>query len=230
MKIADMTVEDLSERLLIAVINYEESADRLLNFPYVRKGSFAVLTQLCVGDKNLSGHYSACLTVTNDMLNGWGISKNDLFQMASENSVKQFPAVLLPITDFLPEHENIFLEESFDISKVYVLSNDTFFNGAVALFYPDMVKQLMNTLQSEKIYIMPSSINHMYCVPEGNGISLDELKDIFGELSGLIENKFKLNDEIIVYDAQSNKLQEVNGEYFDTELCTSNNIKQHKSI
>ena len=122
MKIADMTVQDLSERLLIAVINYDESADRLLNFPHIRKGSFAVLTQLCVGDKNLSGHYSTCLTVTNDMLNGWGISKNELFQMASENSVKQFPAVLQPITDFVKGSESVFLEEAFDISRIRVLS------------------------------------------------------------------------------------------------------------
>lgn len=228
MKIADMTGQDLSERLLIAVINYDESADRLLNFPHLRKGSFAVLTQLCVGDKNLSGHYSTCLTVTNDMLNGWGISKNELFQMASENSVKQFPAVLQPITDFVKGSESVFLEEAFDISRIRVLSTETYFNGAAAMFYPGMLERIAESLQCEKYYIMPSSVNHMYCIPEGNGITLDELKGVFKELSKLIEDKSRLCNDILVYDTNKNKLQEMDGTTFDTLLNVPNMV-QNKS-
>ena len=51
MKISEMTTNDLAERLIIEVINYEESADRIFNFPFIRKGSFAILPQLCIGDK-----------------------------------------------------------------------------------------------------------------------------------------------------------------------------------
>lgn len=48
MKISEMTTNELKERLILEVINYQESADRLFNFPFIRKGSFAILPQLCI--------------------------------------------------------------------------------------------------------------------------------------------------------------------------------------
>ena len=75
---------------------------------------------------------------------------------------------------------------------------------------------------------MPSSVNHMYCIPEGNGITLDELKGVFKELSGLIEDKSRLCNDILVYDTNKNKLQEMDGTTFDTLLNVPNMV-QNKS-
>lgn len=229
MKIADMTMEDLSERLILSVINYNESAERLLNFPHIRKGSFAVLTQLCMGDKNINGMYTTCLTVTNDMLNGWNIGKDDLFAMASANSQKLFPVISEPIANILSsEGVRKFLEDDFDISNVMVLSNESFYNGAAALFYEsDALDRIAKELNSGKVYILASSVNHMYCIPANAGLSEDALQDIFKELSGVVEENEKLCDSILTYDSSQKMISEAGGAAYNLSLNTEQNAIQN---
>ena len=171
MKISEMTTNELKERLILEVINYQESADRLFNFPFIRKGSFAILPQLCMGDKSLVGHYTTCLNVTNDMLSSWNIDKAELFQMAVENTAKEFPVRVDPITDYMNSDEiRVVLEDSFDISKIYVMSNEMYFNGATVLFYQDSLDHITQSFDTEKLFIMPVSVNYVYCMPIDNGM------------------------------------------------------------
>lgn len=223
MKISDMTTDDLSERLILSVINYNESAERLFNFPHIRKGSFAVLTQLCMGDKNINGMYTTCLTVTNDMLNGWDIGKENLFAMASENSQKLFPVISVPVESILSsEGVRKFLDDDFDISNVIVLSNESFYNGAATLFYePDALDKIANELASEKINIMASSVNHMYCIPANAGFSEEALQDIFKELSGVVEENEKLCDSILTYDSTLKMINEADGTSYNLSLSAA---------
>lgn len=229
MKIADMTMEDLSERLILSVINYNESAERLLTFPHIRKGSFAVLAQLCMGEKNINGLYTTCLTVTNDMLNGWNIGKDNLFKMAAANSQKLFPAISEPIVSFLSsEGVRKFLEDDFDISKVIVLSNESFFNGAAALFYEsDILDRIAKELNSGKMFIMASSVNHMYCIPENAGLSEEALQDIFKELSGVVEESKKICDSILIYDSSQKMISEAGGVSYNLSLNAEWNTIQN---
>lgn len=229
MKISDMTTKDLEERLILEVINYEESADRIFNFPFIRKGSFAILPQLCMGDKNLTGHYTTCLNVTNDMLNGWNIDKTEVFQLAAKNSAKEFPISVEPITEFLNSDEvRVFLEDSFDISQVYVLSNETYFNGAAAMFYPDSLDQTAQSFDTEKLFILPISVNYVYCMPIDNGISEKELVALSKEVSKVLEKENRLCDNLMVYDAANKKVEEYGGDAYSVTFDAENNLKNKK--
>ncbi|MDD3414210.1 MAG: DUF5688 family protein [Lachnospiraceae bacterium] len=229
MKISDMTIDDLSERLILAVINYNDSAERLLNFPHIRKGSFAVLTQLCMGDKNINGMYTTCLTVTNDMLNGWNISKEDMFDMATTNSKNLFPAISEPVVSFLSgEGVQKFLDDNFDFSKIVVLSNKSFYNGVATIFYEsDALEKISKALDSNKIYIMASSVNHMYCIPENAGLNEKELQNIFKELSGAVEENEKICDSILTYDSAQKRISETEGQSYNLSLRTEQHTIQN---
>lgn len=228
MKISDMTIDDLSERLILSVINYNDSAERLLNFPHIRKGSFAVLTQLCMGDKNINGMYTTCLTITNDMLNGWNVSKENLFEMASTNSQNLFPVILEPVVSFLSdEGVQQFMDDNFDISKIVVLSNKSFYNGVATLFYEsEALDKIARAFDSEKVHIMASSVNHMYCIPENVGLSEESLQNIFKELSGAVEEKEKVCDSILTYDSTQKKISEIGGHSYNLSLKADQNVIQ----
>ena len=229
MKISDMTTKDLAERLILEVINYDESADRIFNFPYIQKGSFAILPQLCMGDKNLNGHYTTCLNVTNDMLNGWNIEKEVLFRLAAENSAKEFPMSLESITDVLSADEMIvFLEDSFDISRIKVLSNETYFNGAVAMFYPGSLDQTASLLDSDRFFILPTSVNYVYCMPIDNGISKEELVALSKEVSKVLEKENQLCDNVMIYDSTSKKVEEYGGDTYPVSLEQEKNLQNRK--
>jgi hypothetical protein len=219
MKISEMTESELAQRLIITVINYNDSKERLYNFPHIHKGSFAILAQLCVGEKNINGQYTACITVTNDMLNGWGMEPEELFAYAKDNSKGLLPANAVSISSFLDNANHNFLEGAFNIDRVLVISNDSCYNGSAAIFYaPDILDKAVEKLESKKIYLLPSSVNHMYCVPSNNGISVDELNSIFAEMTGAIENNSRVCDSILAYDSETRTITETNGESYDLTL------------
>lgn len=229
MKISEMTTNDLAERLIIEVINYEESADRIFNFPFIRKGSFAILPQLCIGDKNLAGHFTTCLNVTNDMLNNWNISKEEMFQLAAKNTAKEFPVSVEPITEYMNSDEvRIFLEDCFDISKIYVMSNETYFNGASAMFYPDSLDQTAHSFDTEKLFILPISVNYVYCMPIDNGISEDELAAISKEVAKVLEKENRLCDNLVVYDSVHKTVEEYGGDTYSVMFDTEKNLQSRK--
>ena len=138
MEISNLSSEELVDRLILSVINYKDNEDKLDSYPVIRKGSFAVLAQLCVGEKNDAGQYTACLTVTNSMLEKWGLPKEQLFEIAADNSKKLFPVTNQPITEYL-DHSYagaaVLFPDGFDIGNISVLTNEQHFNGAATLFY-----------------------------------------------------------------------------------------------
>lgn len=97
MEIANMTSDEIASRLMLTVMNYEENKENITDFPYIRKGKFALVAQLCVGEKNDAGQYTACLTVTDSMIKQWGFQKNVLFEIAADNSRTLFPSICEPL-------------------------------------------------------------------------------------------------------------------------------------
>lgn len=229
MKISDMAEKELTEKLILEVINYEENAGQIFNFPFIRKGSFAILPQLCMGDKNLNGHYTTCLNVTNDMLNDWNIDKSKIFQLAAENSAKEFPISIEAITEFLDSNAiHTFLEDSFDISQVYVLSNKTYFNGAAAIFYPDALDKTATTLGANKLFILPISIDYVYCMSIDNGISENELVELSKEISKELEKENRLGDNLMIYDTANQTIKECGGDTYMVTFDLENNLQNKK--
>ncbi len=229
MKISEMTTNELKERLILEIINYQESADRLFNFPFIRKGSFAILPQLCMGDKSLVGHYTTCLNVTNDMLSSWNIDKAELFQMAVENTAKEFPVRVDPITDYMNSDEiRVVLEDSFDISKIYVMSNEMYFNGATVMFYQDSLEHITQSLDTENLYILPLRENYVNKMPIDKGMQENELAALSKEMSKVLENENRLCDNLVIYDAADKTITEYGGDKYTTSLDMENNLLNRK--
>jgi hypothetical protein len=235
MKIAEMTKGELAERLILSVLNTSDVKDRILNFPSIDKGSFSLVVQLFLGEKNYENRYTSCINVTNDILNGWNnsihLNKDELFSMAIENSRKQFPVLVEPINEFIDaEHQNgsLFEADGVNIPRCFVLSNELFYNGAAAMFYePEILSKIAKKLNTSELYLLPSSTNHIFCVPHSNILSKEEVEEIFSSLdavdaemglseqAGLAE---KLSEHIITYDASKNMLIEKSGVSYFPEI------------
>ena len=204
MKISEMKREELAERLILSVLNAEESNERLFNFPNIIKGGFALVSQLCLGDKNIDGQYTSCITVTNDILNGWDISKFEMFDLAIQNSRSLFPVLVEPLdsmTGVLSGSEKgLFHTDGVNLPNCYILTNKGFFNGAAALFYePDVLNRLSKKCRADNIYLFPSSTNHIFCIPSSNLLSKEECTELQSALFSESEEK-PLFDKIMVYD------------------------------
>lgn len=189
MRVSDLDFRDISERLILSVMNYEQNFDRLDSYPHVIKGDMVLVCQLCVGEKNKEGLYTSCLTVTNDLLGKWNMDKDILFTIAAKNGKELMK----------PSIEQVSVDkDEFGFNFNYVLTNAYHFNGASSMFYDSgMIEKLGN-----KVILLPVSSNEVYIispVPEENEEhfidTVEELYQEFKEKSNAV-----LSEHALIYD------------------------------
>lgn len=230
MKISNLSSEELVDRLILSVINYKDNEDKLDSYPVIRKGSFAVLAQLCVGEKNDAGQYTACLTVTNSMLEKWGLPKEQLFEIAADNSKKLFPVTNQPITEYL-DHSYagaaVLFPDGFDIGNISVLTNEQHFNGAATLFYDaSVLDRIAKENETAKLMLVPSSVNQIYCIPVTNGEELRDARAVCDEFLQMLTEEERLAENALVYDNNSKTVTEANGQMYSLDLADTTIRKQ----
>ena len=119
----------------------------------------------------------------------WGISGEELDHLAWANTLRDLPARLenlldymkriLPVEEILPELE----ENSNDLaSSLYLLSNQNGCLGAVCMCYPDVLKKLAEHFQSD-LFIIPSSIHECMILPDHGHYEENALSEIVKEVN-----------------------------------------------
>lgn len=222
MEIANMTSDEIASRLMLTVMNYEENKENITDFPYIRKGKFALVTQLCVGEKNDAGQYTACLTVTDSMIKQWGFQKNVLFEIAADNSRTLFPSICEPLekyldTDHLKDHA--MLPDGVVIPNVMVLTNEYHFNGAATMFYdPEKLNEAATKLSCKKLALMPSSVNQIYCIPQKGNDDLTAFQELYQKFAEALGKENMLSEDILTYDAKTRTITESTGTSYALDL------------
>ena len=224
MRVSDLDLRDISSRLIISVMNYEENADRLDSYPFVIKGDMAVVCQLCVGQKNKEGLYTSCLTVTNELLNKWDLDKDTLFSLATKNGKD----LMKPSIEQISKEK----DDEFGLNFNYVLTNSYHFNGASSLFYDSGMIQRIG----EKAVLLPVSSNEIYViapVPQDNEEQfINNVDGIYQEFrqktnSGLSAHAliFDRREAGVLTDTEGNSFHPNLNEYmFDEKNDSSENV------
>ena len=152
----------------------------------------------------------ATATITNQMLNVWGIDKksadNKLWDYAYKNTMKQNPPDFFNIMDKLyPDMD----KSDFDTS-LYVLSNKDNIFGASVLLYgnADILKDCLNKIQKETehnytgLYILPSSIHELIIIPDdGRTNDKDYMKQMVRDINrSELKPEEVLSDNVFYFD------------------------------
>lgn len=139
--------------------------------------------------------------VTEELADSWNVSKATLFVDAMQNTMKERKQIIqsLPnILNMLSYHANP-NDCDFDTK---VITNETMFFGASALFYGNTMQKLSDEMESDLI-ILPSSI-HEVLVMSANILdgdrTLDALVDIVKEVNATtVLPEERLSDGVYVY-------------------------------
>lgn len=207
--------EVAKEHLFIRVSDAERNGEILTGLPHRRVENLAITYHIVaeIGEEGIGS-----TPVTNRMLNGFGITEEQLHQDALDNSPKIFPAKVETMSSMMDKmmREDMrragMTEEEIDLyfenmglndpNPLTVVTNEHQTNGAAVLFYPGQMEKLGETVNGD-FFILPSSTHEVLILPDDGGVTYQELKAMVMEINSTqVSPEDRLADEVYHYDTK----------------------------
>lgn len=199
----------MRENIIIRLLNREHNKEYLENKVYV---PFLDLAAVVFAIMNQDENGIATLAIPRKIFEEWNIPIADLFKDALEETIKRFPAVTESFQKLIAELEKDvgkMFQDDFagmmntpiqeEMKNVFVVTNQAKINGAAVLLYPNVLKELAEQLQSDKLYILPSSIHELIVLDECD--SIEQLQKMVHHVNqSMVLEIERLSDNVYVYD------------------------------
>ena len=213
--------EAAKEKLFIRVGNAEASQGLLENSPHRLIGDISVTYHIYI-DENAEGFGST--TITNELLEKYGITEEQLYEDALQNSQRLFPPevscmddkFMLSIMSGVPREHKSFEESlpgiSFDNAPMLVLSNQQSAFGAAVMLYPDVLEKIAEKT-GEDFYILPSSVHEVLLLKKDDDVSPVQLQEIVESINRTeVAPKDVLSNNVYFYDSMIREIEMVDPE------------------
>ena len=149
-----------------------------------------------------------CAIICDALLAHYGISKDELFEIARDNSVAMEPLRFESL-----EHKVACLlhEDDIDVpvdmnNTAYIATNTSGFNGASVIAYPDFNEKAVETMGGS-FYMIPSSVHEVLVVADDGQFTFQDLLDMVTEINGaVVAPQEILSDNVYHFDARTGKL------------------------
>ena len=155
----------MKDRVVISAVGADLNREMLRDIPHQTIGDIAGIYRIYVGESSSGAGF---ITVTDQMMERWGITQDELNEAALSNSAAVQPARLGSMFEVLNDMTNGELPDDPSISStLYVLTNKQKMHGAGVLFYPG-IQDKISAVFPDGCYILPSSIHEVLLVQKEN--------------------------------------------------------------
>ena len=209
--------EKAKEHILFKIVGFEKNRERLKEIPHFKFLDLALTFYLGVELAEKEGN-NASVQIEKEHLKMWNINEGILYDIAMKNTVQKLPVRCRTICDIIlemleqdgikPGKEAIdeFMEKT-DRMPMYVLSNPRNYFGAAVLYYPGILKQLGEELQSDLI-ILPSSVHEIIILPADGKEDAKELNEMITDINThQVAAEEVLSDHMYYYDRERDELR-----------------------
>ena len=189
------------DRLFVRVMNRMWNRDYLEPVPHLKIEDLAVTPHILVAETD--GQISST-PVTQEMMERYGVTKEQLFQDAFENGQRMFPPEVKVLSEYFGNDKERFVRR--------IITNSRGVNGAAALFYPGVMEMLTEVMGGD-YYAVPTSVHEMILEPGDTPRSEEAMVHALRQtLRSLTEEQDWLSDHIYYYDAQRHQFASVHAE------------------
>ena len=198
----------VQNQLVYRLVNYGRNEQLLSEAPHIRWQDLAI-TFRWIAYRDEIGLASSL--VTNELMGHWGVSVDELWDIARKNMQEQFPATCIAMEELLLQ-----LDYNYPVSQMgeerclmYVLTNSQKLNGAGSIFYPGVLEQFGKEHEAD-IFLLPSSIHEMILIPAVRGIVEGDLQEIVRHTNQevLAEGDY-LSDQVYYYERKSKQIRQI---------------------
>ena len=191
--------EQMKNKLAMEVVSAERNSDLLQKVPHENLEDMAVVYRFVLDQTN-SGNGTPTILITNQMLDQYGISQEQLRADALESAPKTKPVEIKSIFETLggmipkmePEDEQMFVASTSDNS-----------HGAGVIAYPNFMENAAQKLGCS-FFILPSSIHEVLLVKDNGQMTAKELENMVKEINATqVDLVDQLTDNVYHYDCQN---------------------------
>ncbi len=154
------------EKVIVRLINYEMNKELLKDAIYIRFLDLAITFRWLV---DINGNKGDIL-VTKKIGAPWGLSLDQLYEMAMKNTMRYYTPVISKLDSFIRSFclkESIPMPMGFspnDLNPSLLMTNCDGVYGAAVLLDEKLLEEAYNRI-GDDYYIIPSSVNEVIAVP-----------------------------------------------------------------
>lgn len=173
------------ESVIYSLVPGEKNARLLNEVPHRMTMDLALLYRICIPTDD--GGFDSAI-ITHDMAEEMGLSEEELYQLAVENTPKKLPLEIRAAEECLS-----------------VITNEKCCLGAAAMMYPGVLEKLADDMESD-LFILPASIHEIFVVPD-IGQSVEVMNQIVEDANWYMGRKDEyLSSHVYYYQRDCNKV------------------------
>lgn len=212
--------------LCVEVVGTRRNADMLENVPHTDIEDLSMVYRVQLGEDSRG---VATVLVTNAMLEGYGVTKEQLHADALESSEQNRPAFIKTMRAVMAETLGM-PEEIMPPDRaptLYVVSNEQRLQGAAAAFYPGLMEAAARELQGN-FFLLPSSVHEVLLLPDDGMVTAAELSAMVTAVNRTeVRPSEQLSDSVYHYDAEARAFER--GEAFEARRDEKQNEKESRT-
>ena len=199
-------LNNAKEKVIFQLINTEQNKELLAGLPHREWQDLSVMYRMFIKEDHTG--LSSCM-ITNSLAEKLGMTEEELFKLAAENTKRIFPPVVKSMKEVLwelyekqgmPEAViNMMLGDAPEHDQMFIISNTKNMNGAISMLYEDRLHELAERLGND-LFILPSSVHETIAVPAREG-DAEMLAAMVTEINmAQVDLKDRLSNQVYLYD------------------------------
>ena len=193
--------EQMKSKLSMEVVSAEKNAELLESVPHERMEDMAVVYRFVL-DQTDSGN--GTILVTNQLLEQYGITKEQLRADAMENAPEIRPSEIRGMSEVMSElAPGMIPEVAPEDEQMFVATVPDKIHGAGVIAYPNFMEDAAEKMGGD-FFVLPSSIHEVLLVKDNGQMTAKELENMVKEVNATqVEPADQLTDHVYHYDSQN---------------------------
>lgn len=191
----------LKEGLIMQVIPVKGNEERLADMPHRQMEDMAVVYRVMMNAPQHRGEMS--FLVTNSIMQGYGITPEQLYADASFNMSQNIQYSIRPLFNVLADMNPVFADEPMPEpdNTLFVCTNEMGVYGAGAVAHPEFMEEACKKMQGN-FFVLPSSIHEVLLLKDDGHTDYHALQDMVTAINATeVQPKDRLTDNVYHVDA-----------------------------
>ena len=190
--------ENVKGNLMMQVIPVEPNKEKLEQIPHKTIEDIAVVYRIDVSD---SRHHSAAVLVTNQMLDQFGITPEQLHMDAVTSQMETHPPTLKNMSEMMAEMSGGMMD--MPESPMWVATVEGGLNGAAVVQIPEFMDQAAEKLGGN-FFVLPSSIHECLFIKDDGEFQRPQLEEMVQSVNATeVSEADFLSDSVYHYDSEA---------------------------